>query len=169
MPHNLLHVIIMHQSYPVCPEEPPVPEPSHLYEALSHKHSRIHHTLSDTETGSLAPSGNKYILHYLFWQRHPDQHTGWGDKCEYRYMWIYMCQLVGSWPSGYLVKHCSFPDHMSSSFLPDMLDPAAHYVAPWLWQYFGCRAEAALMFSLQGHKNNAQCSDFLLCVSLFSP
>lgn len=50
--------------------------------------------------------------------------------------------------SGYLVEYSSFPDHMSSSFLPDVLDSAANDVASRLRQDFGGRAEAALMLPL---------------------
>lgn len=46
------------QSYPVCQGAPPAPEPSRLYEAPDHKRSQNHHTLSDRETGSLAPGGH---------------------------------------------------------------------------------------------------------------
>lgn len=46
------------QSYPVCQGAPPAPEPSRLYEAPDHKHSRNHHTLLDRETDSLAPGYN---------------------------------------------------------------------------------------------------------------
>lgn len=54
--------------------------------------------------------------------------------------------------SAYLVEHCSFPDHMSSSFLPDVLDPAADEVASWLRQNFGGWTQTALMFPYGRHE-----------------
>lgn len=55
----------------------------------------------------------------------------------------------------YLVQNCPLPDHMTSSFLPDMLDPAADDVASRLGKNFGGRTQTALMFPSRRHRNNS--------------
>ncbi|MEQ2311450.1 hypothetical protein AMECASPLE_020140 [Ameca splendens] len=51
----------------------------------------------------------------------------------------------------HLIQHSSLPHHMSSSFLPDVLDPATDDVASRLGQNFGGRTQAALMLSADKH------------------
>lgn len=51
----------------------------------------------------------------------------------------------------YLVQNRPLPDHMTSPFLPHMLDPTAHDVASRLRQNFGGGTQTALMFPSGRH------------------